>query len=263
MTETTTERRECARHGAFEAKIFRPNIPGLNPIVSNCPECVREQQAQAEAEVLNRARRERAGTVAALNRECGVPSRFASADFTSDDSETAQTRRAIKAARKFADEFPDSASDGRGLVFVGPPGTGKTHIAAAIARTVIDKHLATARYTTAADMARTMRQTFRRDSERSEEEVFEWFATVDLLIVDEIGTGSSQHDRTLLFEVIDARYAESLPSIFISNLSVEELEQYLGERAFDRLAETCNFLPMTGNSRRRSRTRREPQESKA
>jgi len=55
----------------------------------------------------------------------------------------------------------------------------------------------------------------------------------------------------LLFGLIDARYAEELPMILVSNLPPSDLERYLGERAFDRLIEAAVFLPMTGSSRRR------------
>jgi len=256
---TTTEQREYEKHGPYEATLYHYAFPGraTNVIASGCLKCEKEQQERKEAEALERSRRERAGNVAWLKRNFGVPLRFAEADFTAARGETPETRSAIAAAKKFADQFPDAAAGGQWLVFIGPPGTGKTHTAAAIGRVAIEKHLAKALYTTAADMARTMRETFRRDCEHSEQEVFDSFAAAELLIIDEVGTGTSQHDRTLLFEVIDARYAEGLPGVLISNLPARELEQYLGERAFDRLAEISRFLAVTGASKRKRSGSRE------
>lgn len=257
MTDITTERRECATHGAYDAKVFRPAYPGSDPIVFGCPKCAEKRQTEEETRVQREAARQRTNTITNLKRDCGIPFRFADTGFTIVGGETAEMRSAIATARKFADEFPDMEAEGKSLVFIGPPGTGKTHTAAAIGRTVIEKHLASVLYTTAADMARAMRATFRRDSEISEREIFERFTEADLLIVDEVGTGSSQHDRSLLFEVIDVRYAQGMPMVLVSNLPVGELEQYLGERAFDRLAEASVFLPMTGTSKRKRRGLRE------
>jgi len=116
---------------------------------------------------------------------------------------------------------------------------------------VMEKHLATAQYTTVAGLARATREAFRRDSDESETSVFDRYANAQLTILDELGAGSSQHERDLLFGLIDARYAEELPMILVSNLPPSDLERYLGERAFDRLIEAAVFLPMTGSSRRR------------
>jgi len=251
MSATATiERRDCAKHGAFDATVH-PSIPGYGPFYSDCPACKREEEArERERQVLENAKR-RAQRVTNLRDAAGIPARFREAAFTTTGGETPETLKAIRTAEQFAEDFPAMHEQGKCLVLVGPPGTGKTHIAAAVANRVMEKLLATAQYTTVAGLARATREAFRRDSDESETSVFDRYANAQLTILDELGAGSSQHERDLLFGLIDARYAEELPMILVSNLPPSDLERYLGERAFDRLIEAAVFLPMTGSSRRR------------
>src|SRR5205807_1883527 len=43
-------------------------------------------------------------------------------------------RRALARAQRFVDEFVPGAANQRGLIFCGPPGTGKTHLLSAMLR---------------------------------------------------------------------------------------------------------------------------------
>lgn len=48
---------------------------------------------------------------------------------------------------------------------------------------------------------------------------------------------ASDNEQHILFNVIDGRYQNALPTIIISNLTVEGVTSYLGERSMDRLRE--------------------------
>ncbi len=69
-----------------------------------------------------------------------------------------------------------------------------------------------------------------------ERDVISELAGADLLVIDEIGAQrGSEYEIGLLHEVIDKRYQLVLPTVIISNLLVDDLKGYIGERALDRL----------------------------
>ena len=60
----------------------------------------------------------------------------------------------------------------------------------------------------------------------------------DLLILDEVGVQfGSDTEKLILFDVLNERYEKRRPTLVLSNLSLPDVEQYLGERIFDRLRE--------------------------
>ena len=61
-----------------------------------------------------------------------------------------------------------------------------------------------------------------------------------LLVLDEIGVATGGNDGvTLMFDVLNARYANRRATILTSNLPREQLLASLGERVVDRIAEAA------------------------
>lgn len=75
---------------------------------------------------------------------------------------------------------------GENLLFYGKSGTGKRHLAVSIAQGLID-YGGTALYMRASKIAQRIKETYGRQAELKEREVYESFATPDLLIIDEEG----------------------------------------------------------------------------
>ena len=87
------------------------------------------------------------------------------------------------------------------------PGNGKTHLAAAILQAVLTPEV---RYTTALDLVRAVRDTWRRDSDRSELQLLSYLERLDLLVIDEIGMQyGTDGEQTILFDVLDRRLADN------------------------------------------------------
>lgn len=217
----------CPSHGVWKRRIDACGVPRWLP---NCPQCVAEAQA---ASVLDRA---------------AIPPRFRGKRLDDFNPATEGQRRALEIATTYAMGFTEMRKQGTCMLFVGRPGTGKTHLACAIAAAVMTQRR-TAMYATVQDIIRAVRDTWRKDSERSESEVIRQFVAVDLLIIDEVGiqTGSDDEHR-LLFGVIGARHAELRPMILMSNLPVtvsddervrgaKSVKDYLGPRIYDRIRE--------------------------
>ena len=91
-------------------------------------------------------------------------------------------------------------------------------------------------YTTVIELLRAIRETWRRNSEQSENAVIEKYRGTGLLILDEVGVSfGSEAEKVQLFDVLDGRYRDMRPTVIVSNLNGNELKKALGPRLYDRL----------------------------
>lgn len=169
----------------------------------------------------------------------GIGPRFVHASFDNYHvGDSAAQARALGKCRAYAHQFAEHRRDGRCLLLLGTVGTGKTHLASAIAQAVIRSRLGTALVVTAAEIVRAGKSTMVRNTSYTEDDLFDELGSVDLLIVDEVGGSlGTEYERSVMHEVIERRYRLIKPTIVCSNMSVMDLGQYIGERALDRLRE--------------------------
>lgn len=242
---------QCEKHGPF---VSRGWLFGGRVRWSGCQACSTEQEAARSAEDAERARARDAELArAAIERAlevAAIPARFRDRTFSAFVADTDAQGRAFSAAKAYADEFERHLKAGTGLAFLGPVGTGKTHLAASILLQLAPSYACL--YTTASNLVRMVRDTWRKDSERSEREIMRILGRdIQLLVVDELGAQyGSDGERQVLFEVLDRRYAEMRPTIMIGNIEVEGLRDALGDRVYDRMRETHRVVPMAGESYR-------------
>lgn len=234
--ETATREAQCPEHGRFESR----NI--LRNIWSKCPAC--EDAARREREEVER--REAAERAARRHRamleEAAVPPRFIGRGFDNFTVDTDAKRHALTVCRDFAEGFKDHAKRGSGLILAGLPGTGKSHLAAAILQHLLSRHEVA--YTTCLDMIRAVRDTWRRDSERSETQVLRHLQQLDLLVIDEVGVQyGTDGEQTIVFDVLDRRYRDVRPTVILTNQDRAGFAGFIGERTFDRLKETSRWIP--------------------
>lgn len=181
-----------------------------------------------------------------------IPPRFANAIFESFVASTPTAKHNLKICQQYVETWGDRKNAGEGLVLCGTPGTGKTHLAVSIARQIAGELQETVFITTASRIIRAFRRTWAGNSEFSELDVLEKYCTPDLLIIDEIGVQyGTDSERNILFEVINDRYEDLLPTILISNLPVVDLQEMLGERAVDRLLQGGTVLTFNWPTYRR------------
>ncbi|RYF72801.1 MAG: ATP-binding protein, partial [Comamonadaceae bacterium] len=239
--------RECARHGSYPSNGVR--YLGIREIWSECPDCA---EARIAAERHAEAERKAAYAQAAIEKMIGqaaIPARFIGRTFDNFHAVTTQQRETLWVVRDFVDNFEANSKSGNSLLFEGLPGTGKTHLALAALQTIMPAHLGL--YTTCMGLIRAVRGTWRKDSECSEQHVLNTYAEVPLLVLDEIGAqNGTDNEQTLLFEVIDRRYRDMRPTIFLTNQNIPGLKDYIGPRAFDRLRETARVVSFTWASYR-------------
>ncbi len=238
----------CEVHGDFEGGSWRMGSTVHDAV---CPTCEAERlaakRAAEEAETAERYERARLMRY----RAAGVPLRFLRKGFEEFAVTTPASAAALRAARRYVEEFDAMHAAGTCMTFLGGPGTGKTHLAATMVRLLHDVGARVLFIETYA-MLRRIKSTYRRDSEQTEQQAIDALASLDLLALDEVGVGlGSESDKLLLFEVLNERYKNVLPTLLLSNLSPVDFERYLGARTVDRLAENGGLVvPFTWASAR-------------
>lgn len=96
----------------------------------------------------------------------------------------------------------------------------------------------TALFTTTLRAIRRVKETWSKGSTETESQAVSALTYPSLLILDEIGLQfGTDTEKTILFDVLNERYENDKPCILISNLSLDGVRKFVGERVFDRLRE--------------------------
>lgn len=167
---------------------------------------------------------------------------LANMTFENFNSQIAGTAKEI--AEEYADKFNRETT--RGFMFYGKAGSGKTHLAVAIARRVIEKKQIQVRFVRVVDLLSEIRKTFdENESYRTENEsdLIKNYTAVPLLVVDDLGSEkTTDWVRQILYQIIDERWIEQKPIIVTSNLKPKELEARFEERIASRIAALCRLV---------------------
>lgn len=193
----------------------------------------REEAAEAERE---RARAERARRAAYAR--AGIPRRFLSA-------EDPRAAALAEAARR-----------GRGAYVCGPVGTGKTHLAAAAARILVDEGR-DVRFTDMLGVLAEVRGTY--GTAASEDSVLSRLSRCSLLVLDDLGK-EAPTDWTLgqVFRVVNDRYETMRPVLVTTQYRRSDLIRRLSRSGdaetavaiVSRLCEMCDTVELAGADRR-------------
>jgi DNA replication protein DnaC len=232
----------CPQHGPFGSRNIFQNV------WSKCPTCEDERRAAEETEASRQAAEDAERRHLGMLDGARIPQRFRGRSFDNFIAATDAQRHALTVARDFAENFAEHSRKGAGLIMAGRPGTGKSHLAGAILQALLTPNV---RYATCMDMIRAVRDTWRRDSERTETQLLGYLECLDLLVIDEVGMQyGTEGEQTILFDVLDRRYREVKPIVILTNQDKAGFKTFVGERTFDRLAETARWVPFDWDSHR-------------
>lgn len=185
-----------------------------------------------------------------------IPRRYDKCSFANfiSDPGTSQDH-ALCHAHKFANEYP--AVD-RGLLFMGPAGVGKTHLAVSIIRDLIEKGFAGLFYEFGS-LLKEIQDSYNPVSKSSELKVLAPVYQADVLVLDELGaTVPTEWVRDTMYQIINKRYNDRKLTVLTTNYSdvrdsdsKQTLEDRIGTRLRSRLYEMCTKVVMDGGDYRR------------
>ena len=114
-----------------------------------------------------------------------------------------------------------------------PDGSGKTHLAAAIANTCLGAGKPVL-FLNTPDLLDYLRASFAPNSDTSYNERFEEIRTVPILILDDLGTESPTNWATeKLYQIINYRFNARLPTVITTNKDIKEMDPRVGSRLSD------------------------------
>lgn len=224
---------DCEKHGTYESRRY----PFLTDAWSPCPICLEESEAERQRQEAERHRLQMEDLWDAAMARAGIPARFRGKRLEDYVAVSEAQQANLAWAVDYAHTFDIALHTGRSALLVGKPGTGKTHLALAIAQHVMRRQCSV-RFSTVQRVFRAVKETWSREAETSEAQAVAMFTKPDLLILDEVGVQfGSATEQQLLFDILNHRYESMKPTLLLSNLPVAEVQTFLGERIMDRLRE--------------------------
>lgn len=214
------------------------------PIMCQCEvdleeEVKKKEEAQAKQDRINR-----------ILSMCNLGERFKDASFDSF-RQVAGTEECLYYVKKYALNFTKQTENG--ICIYGRAGNGKSHLAAALVKCVINRGF-TAIFIEVPELFSRIKATYGAEAEVSEDKIMSALGKCDLLVLDDAGAERpSEWVQEKFFQIINTRYKNRLPVVITTNTKdMAGLEDIIGFRAYDRVLEMCLPMKNNGESYRRS-----------
>lgn len=190
-----------------------------------------------------------------------IPSRYQHCELSNFELREPLTTRSIEfaklAAENFVEEYPHTTPFG--LLFMGPQGIGKTHLAVGIIKALIRRKAARCMFRTFPELLKEIQTSYSPISESSEYRLLAPILDSEVLVLDELGSlNPSAWVKDTVAYILNHRYSENRVTIFTTNYLDHDdftsdkkglhytLSQRIGDQMRSRLFEMCKTLAMDG-----------------
>jgi DNA replication protein DnaC len=203
-----------------------------------------------------------------------LPKKFQFCSFenyeTMHDAKNTFLAKALFASRRFVEGYP-LENAGKGLLFTGSSGLGKTHLAVSILRSLILEKGATGVFWEHKQFLEELKAIYTSGNKGAEDKLLKFATQCDVLVIDDLGDITpSDWSWDTTSHILNARYNENLSTIVTTNLenrpgilgnAIEPVDRFsqskpvmtrqtlgdrIGERMRSRLQEMCVVVEMQG-----------------
>ncbi len=236
---------------------------------TTCPECQGTGWVLVESGPGTAARRckcfqDRKNQI--LFDQANIPRRYRDCSFKNFEIHNESHKDALKIVKKFIKNYPVQDV---GLLFLGPCGVGKTHLAVATINELIHKKGIPCYFCDFRELIRNIQSTYSQDSSLNEMDILSPIFQKDVLVLDELGARrTTAWVEETVFYIINNRYNNKKLTIFTSNYPDTEEEEEdnrepyfkkgketlvdrIGVRLRSRLYEMCKIVHMDGDDYRK------------
>mgnify|MGYP006423259887 CR=1 FL=1 len=233
-----------------EVKPVRLQRKGWIEPLEKCSACLEreyiERKEKEREEAIKKAKKKK---IMENFNQCKLGKRFYKRDFGTFEVND-ENKTAYKTAINYSKTFENRIKDGKGIIYSGRYGTGKTHLAAAILKKIIEQGYS-GLFISTPTLISKFKQSWDKNNELKEHELINSMQEVDLLLLDDLGSENPKGwIRERLFTIINSRYEKMLPTVITTNCDLGEISEQLGGRIESRIYEMCKGVRLNGKDYR-------------